>query len=242
MTPQLAKLEKLKILAFTNVERTEKAGGCCEFEAMFNPASIRDSYSIVWGERQGQNSSSRQANYARTAPRKLELSLLLDGTGAHGFEGTPQKTVADRVRDFLDVTHRYNGDIHEPNYLVLEWGGLDFSCRLLNVDINYSLFDRDGKPLRAELAISLVGDEADTKRAGREQKSSPDLTHVRTVRCGDTLPLLTQQIYGSSSHTLGVARLNDLNHFRNLTPGQTLFFPPLERLEAESEAAGLSTP
>jgi hypothetical protein len=231
---QLAKLEKLKILAFKNAERTEKVSGCSEFEAMFNPKSIKETHSIVWGMRQGQNSSGKQMNYSRSKPARLDLDLLLDGTGIYSIETNKQKTVSDRVQEFLDVTFRYNGDIHEPNYLVMEWGQSDFSCRLLNVDIKYNLFDRDGRPLRAELEVSLVGDEEEKKRAGREQKSSPDLTHVRMVRSGDTLPLLTQQIYGSASHYLGVARLNDLDHFRNLTPGQTIFFPPLERLMADT--------
>ncbi|PON10328.1 hypothetical protein C2W62_50650, partial [Candidatus Entotheonella serta] len=67
-----------------------------------------------------------------------------------------------------------------------------------------------------------------TKRARKEGKSSPDLSHTRLVKRGDTLPLLTKEIYGTSSHYLRVAQVNGLDDFRNLTPGQTLFFPPLE--------------
>jgi nucleoid-associated protein YgaU len=62
-----------------------------------------------------------------------------------------------------------------------------------------------------------------------ENKSSPDLTHVRVVKAGDTLPLLTKAIYGSSRDYLRVAEHNGLDNFRDLTPGRRLVFPPLEQ-------------
>ena len=58
---------------------------------------------------------------------------------------------------------------------------------------------------------------------------SPDLTHIRTVQSGDTLPLLAKAMYGSSRYYLVVAEANGLDDFRNLKPGTKLFFPPLEK-------------
>jgi nucleoid-associated protein YgaU len=116
---------------------------------------------------------------------------------------------------------------------VAEWGGkqdggLIFSCRLSSVNVTYTSFDRDGAPLRAELDINLISDEDAKKRAALENKTSPDLMHSRTVKNGDTLPLLAKEIYGSASYYLRVAQINGLDDFRNLTPGQELFFPPLD--------------
>ena len=81
-----------------------------------------------------------------------------------------------------------NGDIHEPNYLTVEWGDLTFSCRLESVNITYTNFERDGTPLRAELDVSLISDIEAEKRLREESMSSPDLTHSRVLRSGDTLP------------------------------------------------------
>jgi nucleoid-associated protein YgaU len=53
------------------------------------------------------------------------------------------------------------------------------------------------------------------------------MTHRRTVVAGDTLPLMCFQIYQDSTRYLDVARHNKLNDFRNLEPGQQIFFPPL---------------
>ncbi len=62
------------------------------------------------------------------------------------------------------------------------------------------------------------------KEAGR---GSPDLTHLVTVRAGDTLPLLCERIYREPGYYLDVARINGLSAFRQLQPGSRLRFPPL---------------
>jgi len=168
-------------------------------------------------------------HYARHKPTDLSLKLLLDGTGVHemGILRLRQQKVSERIEEFLKLTFRMNGKIHEPNYLVVEWGNLIFSCRLSSVDINYTSFDRDGTALRAELDVNLIADIAVKKRLALENKSSPDLTHSRIVKSGDTLPLLSKEIYGDSSYYLRLAQANNLDDFRNLQPGQEIFFPPL---------------
>ena len=66
-------------------------------------------------------------------------------------------------------------------------------------------------------------------RQGRQANlQSPDLTHRRVVKEGDTLPLLCREIYGAPAYYLRVAQVNGLDDFRILTPGQELFFPPFD--------------
>lgn len=238
MALNLFKLEKLKIKAFKDVGRREPIGA--PFEAMFNPASFSQRYAIAWGAKQGVGSSGPQLSYSRSKPSELTLTLVVDGTGVEsmGVVALVRKSVKDRVKTFLDVTFRYNGVIHEPNYLLVEWGSLIFSCRLSAVDIKYTAFERDGTPLRAEIEVTLISDKAAKARAREEGKTSPDLTHSRIVRSGDTLPLLTRDIYGSSARYLDVARWNRLDDFRRLIPGQEIFFPPLADLGAGTSGEG----
>jgi Contractile injection system tube protein len=227
------KLKKLTIKAYTSSARSGVPIGV--LEAMYNPPSFSQKYEIVYGKNQGFDSSGRPANYSRSKPQSLNLKLVLDGTGVNeaGLASLfNRKTVSDRVKEFVDLTFRMNGQIHEPNYLVVEWGGkedggLIFSCRLESLNVTYTSFDRDGSPLRAELDIVLVSDQEVKKRIRKESKSSPELTHSRIVRSGDTLPLLTKEVYGSPNLYLRVAQVNNLDDFRNLIPGQELFFPPL---------------
>jgi hypothetical protein len=225
------KLKKLTVKAYKDRKRSKSAGQ--PFVAMFNPSSFSQKYQTQYSTRQGMNSTNKRVTYALSKPRELSIKLILDGTGVHEM-GTAQfrdpPTVSDRVEEFINLTYRMNGSIHEPNFLVVEWGGkedggLIFSCRLVSVNVSYTSFNRDGSPLRAELDIILVSDQDLRKRLSKENKNSPDLTHLRVVKSGDTLPLLTKEIYGSAEHYMRVAQANNLDDFRNLTPGQELIFP-----------------
>jgi len=140
------------------------------------------------------------------------------------------KTVSEQLDEFMKACYQMNGEIHEPNFLKIEWGSVNFSCKLKTLDIKYTSFGKDGTPRRAELEVVFVEDLPKDKIAKLERKSSPDLTHVITVMEGDTLPLLTEKVYGVSDASLyiAVARVNQMNDFRNLKQGQRIFFPPLE--------------
>ncbi len=230
-----AKLQKVTFKAYKARGRS-RTDYIDELEVMYNPESFSQTYAIEYdGALQSINSSKKAVKYQRSKPGKLNLKLIIDGTGVESI-GLAQlfspKTTAQRVKDFIDLTFRMNGRIHEPNFLVVQWGGkedggLIFSCRLASVTVNYTAFNRDGSPLRAELEVELVSDLDDLKRLRQENKSSPDLTHTRVVKSGDTLPLLCTEIYGSPKYYLQVAAVNQLDNFRDLTPGQTLIFPPL---------------
>jgi nucleoid-associated protein YgaU len=231
------KLQKLTIKAYKERNRNyfDLIG---TFEAMFNPETYSQKYAITYGKHQGLTSSGREVDYSRSEPRKLKFTLILDGTGVQdiGLRRLRKKpTVSQWVKEFLDLTFRMNGDIHEPNFLRVEWGGSErdqqiLDCRLLEANVTYTSFNRDGSPLRAKLDITLISDDETKTRMAKENKSSPDLTHSRMVKSGDTLPLLTKEIYGSAHYYLRVAQANNLDDFRNLTPGQVIIFPPLEKV------------
>jgi hypothetical protein len=228
------KLEKLKIQAYSSAARM--GDPIDTFEAMFNPASFQQKYEIAYNKTQSINSTGDALNYSYSRPAELNLKLILDGTGVTplgvSLLGKPP-SVAAQVSKFLDLTFHMNGDTHEPSYLRVSWGDLkfwgdtSFDCRLGSLNVTYTSFNRDGSALRAELDLMLKLDQEVKKRLQKEQKKSPDVTHSRVVKSGDTLPLLCKAIYGKSLYYLRVAQVNNLDDFRNLTPGQTLIFPPV---------------
>jgi nucleoid-associated protein YgaU len=93
--------------------------------------------------------------------------------------------------------------------------------------INYKLFRPDGSPVRAEVDAKFKEILDPELRVAQENDQSPDLTHVRTVKDGDTLPLYCKDIYGDPKYYIEVARVNKLISFRNLKVGQRIEFPPL---------------
>ncbi len=232
------KLQKLTIDAYEHRTRRTRyvlyAGFSGSFEAMYNPESYSQKYNIALtsDKKQGINSSGKEVKYKFSPPQKLNIKLILDGTRLHetGISRLlPSRTVTERVEQFLALAYEMNPNTHEPNFLIITWGdGLNFICRLASVTVKYTAFNRDGTPLRAELDADFVADDTSGKRVRKENKQSPDVTHMRVIKAGDTLPMLCKEIYGSTQYYLKVAEANGLNNFRNLTPGETLYFPPLE--------------
>ncbi|CAD5372266.1 conserved hypothetical protein [Rubrivivax sp. A210] len=232
----LFKLEKLRIEGF-KAEGRGASDFVGEMELMFNPTTLQEKHAVTYQSARIQaiNSAGKPALYSHTPPGDLSFQFLLDGTGVN-FMGVEQlartisgASVKKDIAKFKKLCLEMNGDIHQPNFLKISWGDFKFSCRLANLDITYKLFDESGDPLRADLSVKFVKDKSAKTIALESDKKSPDLTHLRTVKAGDTLPLLCKEIYGSSAHYLRVAADNRLDDFRNLVPGQQLRFAPLPR-------------
>lgn len=229
---QPGKHGKMLILAFADSQAAE-SGGVAEaddsYEALINPETYTLSYKLKFSEGgQGQGSSGKQLKYEYTEPAEMAFEFLFDNTGI--VDGEPRDSVADDLKRFRQVVIDYKGDSHEPRHFKLVWGENSiFKGRVTAVDVVYKLFKPDGTPIRATAKVTFKSSIEEEKRAASENNQSPDLTHVRQVKLGDTLPLLCQEIYGDPRYYLQVAQRNGLDNFRRLLPGSTLQFPPLAR-------------
>ncbi len=226
------KLEKLTIVAYEDQKRKSEIA---RFEAMFNPTSLEQKLCVPLRHSSTLGPNAPALKFTSSFKGQHSLKLVLDGTGVDemGIFVFTRKTVTERVEEFFGATIRVLPKTHEPSYLRLQWGKLDltsFDCRLGSASVKYTLFNRDGTPLRAELDITLIHDPP---IEDQPKVNTPDLTHARVVRSGDTLPLLTKDIYGSSVRYLDVARYNELDDFRNLVPGTRLLFPPLVHFDGD---------
>jgi hypothetical protein len=229
------KLQKLQIHVYGNRRRIGLPRQT--LTVTFNPASFKISYENVFGQYRGINTSSQPARYAYSRSSEIELDLVLDSTGVTdagivSLVGRGAQSVSFQIDAFLAACAYMDGESHQPQFLRIQWGDSvlkEFDCRLKQVDIEYTGFERSGNPNHATLKTVFVEDLDPARRVREERRSSPDLTHSRVVKSGDTLPLLAKEIYGSSEHYLRLAQFNNLDNFRNLSPGQVITFPPLDK-------------
>ncbi|WP_309641281.1 hypothetical protein [Flavobacterium sp.] len=137
-------------------------------------------------------------------------------------------TVEADVEQFKNLLMGYNGKTHQTAYLRLLWGGYSLSCRLKSMDIEYTLFRKDGRPIRAKVKCLFKGTVDYKVMVAKENKNSPDLTHQRIVKMNDKLPLMAESIYNSNAYYIDVAKNNKLLTFRKLNTGETVQFPPIK--------------
>lgn len=230
------RLEKATIRSY---ETSERNGNFSEYEFMFNPESYSWSFQNNFDMAQGVGSTSSPAEFRHSEPETLRFKIIIDATEVAGegfalpqaiplFEKDSYRVVED-IDFFRKHIMGYDGNIHEPRYLIISWGALIFPCRLKSVQINYTLFAKSGIPLRAELDADFFYNRAEEIQEAINNKNSPDLTHVRIVKAHDRLPLMCEDIYGASQYYVYVAKANNLDDFRNLKPGQEIYFPPIEK-------------
>lgn len=219
-------VSKLKIYSYADADRKSSDDN---MEVLVNPESYSQKITVKFSEKQAPGTTAKMPKFSKMEPQKLDFELLFDSTGV--INGVKDETngVESELAKFKKLVLEYKGDKHRPRFLSIYWGTLKFDCCLESLDITYKLFRSDGLPLRALAKVGFIGSMDDTKRVRKEDSKSPDLTHVRTVNEGDTLPLLAFQVYGDSKYYIEVAKANGLNDFRNLKTGQKIKFPPIEK-------------
>jgi hypothetical protein len=217
----MGELTKMKIVAYKDPDFSSQLG---EYNLLVNPENYKFKNEQQYTVSDTVNGSSAQTvKYKGGIAGLFEIGLFFDGTGV-----ITDEKVDDQIKKVKDLIYSYNGDIHEPNYLKVYWGTQSlFQGRLKSWNINYTMLDMDGTPLRAEATVVIIASISAKKKALEEKKSSADLTHVRTVLDGDNLPLMCYRIYGDSSYYIKVAQHNELTHFRDLKPGDIITFPPV---------------
>lgn len=223
MAANSGKLEKMRIKSFSDSKFDEQTD---EFTVMFNPEQLTLNYEIETDDAQGMGTSASGQTYLLSKPQEWSIDFLIDGTGV--TTGEPVD-VEDQVNKFLEVAYMFHGETHRPRYLKIAWGSFIKRCTLDSASVNYTLFNNEGTPLRATISGSFKEFVEDELRVAIEDASSPDLTHIRTVKKGDKLPMMTYRIYGDASRYMQVADANNITNLRRLETGKAIFFPPIDK-------------
>ncbi|MEI9921435.1 MAG: LysM peptidoglycan-binding domain-containing protein [Bacteroidota bacterium] len=235
-----SELTKVKITAYKSAgfEDNKKISDG-EFVALVNPEGYNRSYKVKYKDQQASGTKAQQMTFDKIEPEDIDFEFLFDKTGAlpGTFKGTTDAEVKNESKDgiwpdvekFKKVVYAYKGEIHQPPFLILQWGELLFKCVLREMTINFKLFRPDGTPLRAVAKAKFTATVENELRVRQQSNASPDITHVRIVKAGDTLPLLAYDVYGEPSYYIQVAKANNLFSFRHLEPGMKIFFPPIRK-------------
>ncbi len=217
-------LEKMEFVAYSDEEFTSKVSGV-NYTVMINPESLKVDGAVKYSDKQALNSSAPSQKYEATRGAAMNIDLIIDCTGIVDDNRTDLPL---EIQNLQKVVYDYNGKIHRPNYVRIIWGkNFSFDGILTSFNITYTLFKPDGTPLRAKVALAFNAYKARETVVKEDEKSSPDMTHMLEVVEGDSLPQLSDKIWGDPSLLIKAAEFNRLNKFRKLKAGSTLIFPPL---------------
>lgn len=239
-------LAKLTIIPFVNRKPYYLIPGGLPFVAMYNPNTFSTNHGQANIKKVNSNKLAGILEQKYAINKTISVDLLLDATGASpagGFIGAGLSKAAKLVGGvdvlvaaFFTTTQVPNPISHEPNILRIIWGaGLFFEGVLSRATVAYTLFGRDGRPLRATIKATFEQTETPTSLAKiKNFFSSPDVTKTYTVVAGDTIYNLAQKEYGDDSFYQQIAIANNLKNYRKLVPGQVLIFPPIKKVDEET--------
>jgi len=230
-------LQKLLILAYTHADLADNHKASApydKFQALINPENYTLDYKVEFKDGQGQGTSGAEKKFTMKTPEEIAFEFLFDSTGVIDGQKYNKEGVFDKVQTLREMLTGLESSTHEPRHFKLTWGELLFKGRCTSLTITYKLFNPDGIPIRAICKAAFKGSIEEKLRVAKDNQQSPDLTHYRVIKKGETLPLLCFSIYGDSSYYIQVAAINKLSNFRNLRTGDEIFFPPINKISETS--------
>lgn len=176
--------------------------------------------------------------FVRGDAETLNLELFFDSTQ----DGTGAEAVA--VTDQVEAFHKLvavKGSLHAPPLVRVSWGdnfpgtamgetetaGETFTAVVLSVQRRFTLFNPDGRPLRAIVTLALKHFATVAEQIAAINYQSADHTRIHVVAEGETLPLIAHDAYADARKWRVIAEHNDLADVRALKPGDLLELPPL---------------
>ncbi len=211
--------------------RLEEEGGGKTLLFQFNPSeySIKKSGSWQTPKRSMGTKAGGKPNYLGSNPQSVNLQIFFDG-----WESQNEDVVED-VDRLLDWCSPSSGSMKDekpqPPVLHFIWGGnrhlSDRKFYLESVSAKYTMFDSDGKPVRATADISLK--EVPTDPGGTNPTSGSIHTRrTHVIGDGDTLQSIAQHEYSNPGLWRGIAAFNEIDDPLRLSAGARLLLPSLE--------------
>src|SRR5262245_61909753 len=122
-------LKKMSIVSYSDENFASKTGS---YTLLINPDTYTHTFSINYDNASAPGMSAALLKFDRMGEETVAFKIMFDGTGV--VPGTPadpnSPSIKKAIDDFRTLVFKYQGQLHEPNYLQLTWGTLAFRCRL----------------------------------------------------------------------------------------------------------------
>ncbi|MFB8029841.1 LysM peptidoglycan-binding domain-containing protein [Streptomyces sp. NPDC056465] len=214
-----------------------KPGGTiARLNLQFNPSTLELGKSTEWRRTPSRMAGqSSLPEFVGSGPRTLSLEVFLDATATH--DDSVELAVEKLMKGCVPTPASLGRKKPASPWVRFEWGTArttSFDGVLSSLSVSYTLFDVDGRPLRATCALSI--EEASVDPAGQNPTSgSRTARSTHTVVAGDSLALLAWREYGDATAWRVIAEANDMDDPMALAPGTELVLPGLRDAGAEED-------
>lgn len=195
---------------------------------MFNPNEYTLTKQNQWDAGNAKGVNVPKVKFKQGGAQSLKLQLFFD-TYAQGADVRELTQGLWKMMMVTDDKKNQKNNKSEPPRVAFTWGSFYFRAVVTNISQKFTLFNKDGLPLRTTVDVSFQQVEDPDAHAGQNPTSgggAPMKTH--TVQAGERLDLIAFEAYGEATEWRRIARENRLLNPLRLREGQQLIIPPLE--------------
>ena len=201
-------------------------GSIAVVSLQFNPNRLGLTKSTEWRRQPSRMASeSAMPEFVGSGPRSLSVEVFLDATATH--DKSVERNVEKLMLACVPTPRSLAAKKPASPWVRFEWGSArttSFNAVLTGLSVDYSLFDVDGKPLRARCSLTM--EEASAETAGQNPTSgSSEARRTHRVVTGDSLPQLAWREYGNATAWRVIAEANGIDDPLVLVPGSELLVP-----------------
>jgi nucleoid-associated protein YgaU len=217
-----------------------KPGGTlARIPLQFNPAQLALSKTTEWRRTPSRMAGqSALPEFVGSGPRSLSFEVFLDATATH--DNSVEKAVEQLMKACVPTPSSLARKTPASPWVRFDWGTsktTSFDGVLSGLNVSYTLFDVDGKPLRATCALSI--EEASVDPPGQNPTSGArEARSTHRVVAGDSLPLLAWREYGDATAWRTIAEANGIDDPMVLVPGTELIVPGMDESLRGGEGEG----
>lgn len=200
-----------------------------EVRCMFNPYEYTVSKSNSFSEQKAANGkNSPKAELSKAGAQTLKLSLFFDTYE----ENKDVSKITDRLWRFMKIKEEPKPDKNDKGDVPLvafHWGVFFFVSYITNMTQKFTLFTKEGIPVRAKVDVTFtqytdIDDRREELRQNPTSGGGP-INRVWRIVAGDRLDLIAHAVYKDAAKWRLIAEYNEIFDPLALHPGQMLAIP-----------------
>jgi len=211
-----------------------------ELHCWFNPKDYTIAKSNGWDAKPSTGVALPTPQFKGGQPRKITLQLLFDGTDSTDPK-LDVRAVTARLFKAMEVSQGLASsrgrNTARPPTITFNWGSVvTFKAVAESLSVQYTLFDPNGTPRRAQAQLSLMQFERAMDNSSEQGSSQPQNPTTRanvglgshTVRDGDSLASIAYEHYRDPTRWRAIAEANGIDDPLSLKRGSVLSIPRIE--------------
>jgi hypothetical protein len=211
----MEKPEKAKFINLNNLKTVE-----CHF----NPDQFEISKAVGWAERPAMGDNEPHLVFSGGGGQEFTIPLLFDTTSTGNDVRLEYQALFDMLLVDSDKKDQKTQQ-SEPPTCRFQWGRfMSFMAVIKEIKQKFTMFKRDGTPLRADVTITLK--QVADKPEGQNPTSRSEARKIWIVEEGQRLDWIASQEYNDAAQWRYIAETNNLDS-PEIYPGQVLKLLPL---------------